>query len=120
LCTTRVVLLRPPLLTAPSADLPHCPRSEDSARLRDRIASLGRLIARLRRLDELRRLRLRLVVPGAAAGSREEFFLRNGRVHRDLIAACAPGTSFEADNLDELVVVGSFLERPPPERRILP
>src|SRR5438552_5641474 len=109
-----------PRLNACMADLSECLRYEDAARLRDRIASLERVIARLRRLDELRRLRLRLVVPGAGAGSREEFFLSNGRVHRDLIAACAPGTSFEADHLDELVVVGGFLERPPPELRVLP
>ena len=109
-----------PRLNARMADLSECLRYEDAARLRDRIASLERVIARLRRLDELRRLRLRLVVPGAEAGSCEEFFLSNGRVHRDLIAACAPGTSFEADHLDELVVVGSFLERPPPELRVRP
>src|SRR5438067_507882 len=109
-----------PRLQARMAELSECLRYEDAARLRDRIASLERVIARLRRLDELRCLRLRLVVPGAEPGSREEFFLSNGRIHRDLIAACAPGTSFAADHLDEIVVVGSFLERPPPELRVLP
>ena len=42
----------------------------------DRIASLEHVIARLRRLEELRRLELRLEVPG------ETFFLRGGRVSR--------------------------------------
>jgi hypothetical protein len=78
------------------------------------------VIERLRRLDELRRLRLRLVVPGVEPGSREEFFLCNGRVHRDLVAACAAATTFDADHLDELVVIGTFLERPPPELRLIP
>ena len=102
------------------AELSECLRYEDAARLRDRIASLERVIARLRRLDELRHSSLRLVVPGVESGSHEEFFLANGRVHRDLVAACGAGTSFEPDHLDELVVVGTFLERPPPELRVLP
>jgi DNA polymerase III epsilon subunit family exonuclease len=109
-----------PRLAARMAELSECLRYEDAARLRDRIASLERVIARLRRLAELRRLRLRLVVPGLEPGTREEFFLCNGRIHRDLVAASAAGTSFEPDHLDELVVVGSFLERPPPELRMVP
>lgn len=109
-----------PRLKTRLAELSDCLRYEDAARLRDRIASLERVIGRLRRLDELRRLRVRLVVPGLEAGSREELFLCNGRVHRDLVAACGAGTSFEADHLDELVVVGTFLEHPPPELRVLP
>src|SRR5215831_1074438 len=109
-----------PRLTSRMADLSDCLRYEDAARLRDRIASLERVIARLRRLDELRRLRVRLVVPGLEPGSREEFFLCNGRIHRDLVAACAAGTTFEAEHLDELVVIGTFLERPPPELRVIP
>ena len=109
-----------PRLRAQMGELSECLRYEDAARLRDRIASLERVIGRLRRLDELRRLRLRLVVPGVEPGAQEEFFLAGGRVHRDLVAACAAGTSLDADRLDELVVVGTFLERPPPELRVLP
>jgi hypothetical protein len=109
-----------PRLRARLGDLSDCLRYEDAARLRDRIASLERVIERLRRIDELRRLSLRLVVPGSEPGSHEEFFLAGGRVHRDLVAACAAGTSFDPDHLDELVVVGAFLERPPPELRVLP
>jgi len=41
-------------------------------------------------------------------------------VHRDLLAACAAGPSFEPDDVDELVLVGTFLERPPPELSVLP
>src|SRR5262249_9602938 len=107
-----------PRLTARMAELSECLRYEEAARLRDRIASLERVIARLRRLEELRRLRLRLVVPGAEPGSREEFFLAGGRVHRDLLAACAAELTLDPDHLDELVVVGTFLERPPPELRV--
>jgi DNA polymerase III epsilon subunit family exonuclease len=109
-----------PRLRARLGDLAECLRYEDAARLRDRIASLERVIARLRRLEELRRLSVRLVVPGVDPGTHEEFFLAGGRVHRDLLAACALGTSLDPDHLDELVVVGTFLERPPPELRVLP
>jgi DNA polymerase III epsilon subunit family exonuclease len=108
-------------LSARMAELSECLRYEEAARLRDRIASLERVIARLRRLEELRRLRLRLLVPGREPSSQEEFFLVGGRVHRDLLAACAaPDVPFGPDDLDELVVVGGFLERPPPELRVLP
>ena len=35
-------------------------------------------------------------------------------------AAARDGPSYEPDHLDELLVVGSFLKRPPPELRVLP
>jgi DNA polymerase III epsilon subunit family exonuclease len=101
-----------PRLRARMADLSECLRYEDAARLRDRIESLERVIARLRRLEELRRLELRLEVPG------ETFFLRGGRIARG--APPARGSTFEPEHLDELMVVGSFLEHPPPELRVLP
>jgi len=109
-----------PRLRERMADLSDSLRYEDAARLRDRIASLERVIAYLRRLAELRRLSVRLVVPGLEPGTREEFFVAGGRVHRDLLAACAAGPSFEPDDVDELVLVGTFLERPPPELSVLP
>jgi len=109
-----------PRLRERMADLSDSLRYEEAARLRDRIASLERVIAYLRRLDELRRLSVRLVVPGLEPGTREEFFVAGGRVHRDLLAACAAAPSFDPDDVDELVLVGSFLERPPPELRVLP
>jgi len=94
------------------ADLSECLRYEDAARLRDRIASLERVIATLRRLDELRGLEVRLEVPG------ETFYVRGGRVARG--APPPDGSAFEPEHLDELIVVGSFLERPPPELRVVP
>lgn len=107
-----------PRLRERMADLSDSLRYEDAARLRDRIASLERVIAYLRRLDELRRLSVRLVVPGVEPGTREEFFVAGGRVHRDLLSACAAKPSFDPDHVDELVLVGTFLERPPPELRV--
>jgi DNA polymerase III epsilon subunit family exonuclease len=101
-----------PRLRARMADLSECLRYEDAARLRDRIASLERVVGLLRRLDELRRLEVRLEVPG------ETFYLRGGRVARG--APPPDGCAFEPEHLDELIVVGSFLERPPPELRVLP
>jgi hypothetical protein len=77
------------------------------------------VIAHLRRLDELRRLRLRLVVPGVDPGSHEEVVIANGCVQRG-DAAGASLHSLEPDHLDELLVVAGFLERPPPELRVVP
>jgi DNA polymerase III epsilon subunit family exonuclease len=108
-----------PRLRARLADLADSLRYEDAARLRDRIASLERVIAHLRRLDELRRLRLRLVVPGVDPGSHEEVVIANGCVQRG-DAAGASLHSLEPDHLDELLVVAGFLERPPPELRVVP
>jgi DNA polymerase III epsilon subunit family exonuclease len=101
-----------PRLRARMADLSECLRYEDAARLRDRIASLERVIAALRRLDELRRLEVCLEVPG------ERFYVRGGRVAKG--GPPQDGWTFEPEHLDELIVVGSFLERPPPELRVLP
>jgi DNA polymerase-3 subunit epsilon len=120
-------------------DLSDCLRYEQAARLRDRIASLERVIDHLRRLEELRGLELCLIAPAIDEGWRQAFFVAGGRVasRRKLPpgagaqlelqagiatarAAAARGVSREPEHLDELTVIGTFLQRPPPELRLLP
>jgi hypothetical protein len=113
-------------------------RYEEAGRLRDRIGSLERVVAELRRLDRLRRLELCLIVPALEQGWREAFFLAGGRIacRRTLLpggarleieagmaiarAARLEGCSRQPEHLDELLVVDSFLSRPPPELRVRP
>jgi len=114
-------------------------RYEEAARLRDRIASLERVVAHLGRLERLRRLELCLLVPAVQPGWREAFFVAGGRIvcrrmlppgggaELELAAgtavarAAARGEpSRAAEHLDELLIVGSFLAKPPPELCVLP
>ena len=113
-------------------------RYEDAGRLRDRIESLERVLAQLRRLDRLRRLELCLTAPALEDGWREAFFVAGGRVacrrtlppgggRLELEAGAAvaraaqlDGRANEPDHLDELLVVGGFIDRPPPELEIRP
>ena len=77
------------------------------------IASLDRVAGDLARVDRLRRLAVCLLVPGGA------FVVQGGRVtrHDDLasVTRLAEPPVVEADRLDELLVVASFLDSPPPE-----
>src|SRR5206468_8316627 len=111
-------------------------RFEDAARLRDRLEALERVLAELAELDRLRRLELCLVVPAVEAGFDRAFFLRAGRVaatrtvpggaagrlelETGLAAALHAEPSLAAEDADELLLVGSFLRRPPPELRVVP
>jgi DNA polymerase-3 subunit epsilon len=113
------------------ADLADCLRYEDAARLRDRVASLERVIDKLVQLDRLRRLEACVLAPAVEAGASDAFFVAAGRVvarralrgselEAALAFAAAEAPSHEPDHLDELLVVGTFLRRPPPELRVLP
>jgi DNA polymerase III epsilon subunit family exonuclease len=111
-------------------------RFEDAARLRDRIAALEEVCAGLAELDRLRALQLCLLVPAAEDGFRRAFFVSGGRVAavRTLLDGAAGRTEAEAGlavaaraepslgpaDADELLLIGSFLRRPPPELRVLP
>ncbi len=128
-----------PRLQARLAELADSLRYEEAARLRDRIASLERVCEELRRLDRLRCLEACLVVPALEAGWSDAFFVCAGRIvtRRKLLpglagraeieaglalaaAAARNGPSYAPDHLDELLVIGSFVHRPPPELRVLP
>ena len=115
-----------------SADL----RFEDAARLRDRIAALEEVAGALAELDRLRALELCLLVPAAEDGFRRAYFVSRGRIAavRTLLEGEAGRTEAAAGlaeaaraepslgpaDADELLLIGSFLRRPPPELRVLP
>jgi hypothetical protein len=102
----------------------------DAARLGRLIASLDRVVAELREVDRLRRLEACVLAPGLEPGSRVAYVVRAGQlaVHR-VDPGCdprarsegaGPAPAFlEADRLDELLVVSSFLSAPPPELSLL-
>ena len=119
-------------------DLSDCLRYEDAARLRDRIAALEQVVRELRELRRLRALEACVLAPAVDDG-RRAFFVAAGRIcaMRTLPpgggarleleaglsaarAARAEGVSLDPEAADELLLLGSFLRRPPPELEIVP
>jgi len=126
-----------PRLHARLRHLAECRRYEDAARLRDRIAALERIVGSLRRLERLRHARCCLIVPAVEPGFARGIFVVGGRVSavrtvppgegaRLEVAAGLAASSAEtpehlaAEDLDALLVIGTFLRRPPPELRVAP
>jgi hypothetical protein len=127
-----------PRLRARLRELAECRRYEDAARLRDRIEALEGVARALRRNDQLLRARCCLLAPAAEAGFVRAVFVAGGRVaavrrlpanaagarlevDAGLAAAAVDAQShLDAEELDALLLVGSFLRRPPPELRIAP
>ncbi len=118
--------------------LSECLRYEEAARMRDRIASLERVVTQLVTLDELRRLEVCLVVPAVHEGRAEAIFVGGGRIVARTVLTAASGVNSEIKDgiaavraagrdgrcrepeyTDELLVVGSFLKRPPPELGVI-
>jgi DNA polymerase-3 subunit epsilon len=113
-------------------ELAEARRFEDAARLRDRIAALESVCRELDRLARLRSLERCMLVPALEPGHVEAIFVAGGRIaaRRTLppgrgqleveaglaIARRAP----QAEELDELLLLDSFLRRPPPELRVVP
>ena len=111
-------------------------RFEDAARLRDRITALEEIVAALAELERLRALELCLLVPATEEGFRRAFFVSRGRVaaartllageagrgevEAGLAAASRAEDSLDAADADELLLIGSFLRRPPPELEVVP
>jgi len=108
-------------------------RFEDAARLRDRIAALEQVAARVRALERLRGLEAWLVVPAVEEGFRRAFLVAGGRVAAVRTLPPGAGARLELDaglaaarlepgeeDAEELLLVGSFLRRPPPELELLP
>jgi DNA polymerase III epsilon subunit family exonuclease len=97
----------------------------DAARLRRDIASLERVISQLRHVERLRALDVCIVAPGLEQGTHDVYIARGGRVtvSGSLTTAergsATPAEIVEADRLDELLVLASFLAAPPPELRVL-
>jgi hypothetical protein len=124
-----------PRLRAKLEDLADCLRYEDAARLRDRIAALEQVVRDLAELEHLRAARLCLIAPAIEPGFRRAFFVCGGQiaavrtlprgpaVRIELEAGLAEAGSAEAshapEDADELLLVGSFLHRPPPELEVV-
>jgi DNA polymerase III subunit epsilon len=124
-----------PRLRAKLRDLSEALRYEDAARLRDRIAALERVVAGLAELERLRAAQMCLVVPALEEGCRKAFFVAHGRVAAVRTLPPGPGAELELESglaeahagqaslapedADELLLVGSFLRRPPPELTVL-
>jgi DNA polymerase III epsilon subunit family exonuclease len=115
-----------PRLRARLRDYVDCRRFEDAARLRDRISALEDVIRTVQRLERLKQTSCCLVVPGTEYP--RGIFVARGRVAdtRTLasrveveagLAACRLDGELE---LDELLLIGTFLRRPPPELRVAP
>jgi hypothetical protein len=115
-------------------------RFEDAARLRDRLSALEEVVGALAELERLRALEVCLLVPALEDGFRRAFFVSGGRVvaSRTLLPGSAGRVEAEAglaaarlgvrpgaaalrpEDTDELLLVGSFLRKPPPELRVVP
>src|SRR5215218_550809 len=125
-----------PRLRARLHDLSDALRYEDAARLRDRIAALECVIAHLRTLQRLRALEACLVVPATEPAMRRAFFVAGGavravrtlppgagaalEVEAGVAAAPAAAPTCGPDAADELLLIESFLRRPPPELTVMP
>jgi DNA polymerase III epsilon subunit family exonuclease len=124
-----------PRLRAKLRELSEALRYEDAARLRDRIAALERVVARLAELERLRSIHVCLLVPALEGGYRKAFFVAGGRIASVRMLPPGPGASLEfesgvaearaasgslaPEDADELLLVGSFLRKPPPELTVL-
>jgi DNA polymerase III subunit epsilon len=123
-----------PRLRARLRDLSDSLRYEDAARLRDRIAALEAVVRRLATLERLRRAELCLLAPALEEGFERAFVVCGGRIAAvrtvprragslELAAALAEARRVEpsrdAADADELLLVASYLRRPPPELRIV-
>jgi DNA polymerase III epsilon subunit family exonuclease len=108
-------------------------RYEDAARLRDRIAALEQVAARLRELERLRTIDVWLVVPAVEEGFRRAYLVTGGRVAAERTLPPGAGARLELDaglaaarlregegDADDLLLIGSFLRRPPPELEVIP
>jgi DNA polymerase III epsilon subunit family exonuclease len=125
-----------PSLRARLARLARALRFEDAARLRDRVRALEEVVAHLAELERLRAAAFCVLAPAREPGYKRAFFVAGGRVAsvRTLRAGAAgrielqagvaearlAEPSFAPEDADDLLVVASFLKRPPPELRIVP
>ncbi len=99
----------------------------------------GAVVERVAALERLRATEVCVLAPAAEPGFLRAFFVAAGRVAavRSLPAdrpawleieaglalaraAAAAGPAYEPEAADELLVLGSFLRRPPPELAIVP
>lgn len=110
-------------------------RFEDAARLRDRIAALEQVIARIDEVRESVALRVCLLVPAVEPGMMRGVFVGNGGISRRTIPRGGGGSLeveagladvrapadavLAATTAEELLLIASFIRRPPPELRVV-
>ena len=109
-------------------------RFEDAARLRDRVAALEEVVARVEELDRLRAAELCILAPAREASFWRAFVVARGRVaartiprgaagRLELETALATGSSaepsFAPEDAADLLVVSGVLRKPPPEVRVV-
>ena len=98
-------------------------RGARGALLRRRIGSLERAIAHLRRLERLRELDVCVLAPSLEPGRMDAYIVSGGSLvgprRRRHKRAMQPGR-VRAEELDALLVMESFLLRPPGELTIIP
>ena len=121
-----------PRLRRRLCELSDARRVEDAGRLRDRLAALERVCRELQRLDRVRRLECCVLVPAGEPGYVRAFFVAGGRVAAERMLPPGGGAALEVEaglaaarrpgelDLDELLLVDSFVRRPPPELRAAP
>ena len=117
-----------PRLRARLRDLCECRRFEDAARLRDRISAVEDVVRFVHRLERLRGMRCCVLVPAAEPGFVRGFFIANGRVadirtvasRVEVEAGLAACERAGPEDVDELLLIGTFLRRPAPELRVAP
>jgi DNA polymerase-3 subunit epsilon len=110
-------------------------RFEDAARLRDRVAALEAVVARVEELDRLRSEEHCVLAPAREPGFWRAFVVAGGRVtartiprgpagqleiQAGLAAAMAAEPSLAAEDAADLLVVSGFVRKPPPELRVVP
>jgi DNA polymerase III subunit epsilon len=113
-------------------ELAEARRFEDAARLRDRVAALEKVCRELRRLERAQRLECCVLLPAGEPGYVRGVFVAGGRVAAERTLPPGGGAALEVEvglaaasrpgelDLDELLLVDSFLRRPPPELRVAP
>jgi DNA polymerase III subunit epsilon len=133
-------VLTPDELEQPEAALPRlrgrlrelsdARRFEDAGRLRDRISALERVCRELKRLDRVRRHECCILLPSGDPGYVRALFVAGGRVAAERTLPPGGGAALEVEaglaaarragelDLDELLLVDSFIRRPPPELRV--
>jgi len=112
-------------------------RYEDAARLRDRLRALEQVCRELARLQALHAVARCLVVPAVEPGHARAFFVAGGGLaaartlppgggaHLEIEAGLAAArrrasNSLLQADLEELLLIGTFLRRPPPELAVVP
>ncbi len=108
-------------------------RFEDAARLRDRLEALEHVAREVGRMQRLRALEVCLVVPGEQDGSRRGFWIAQGQVvdvrpftgrsglewQAGLAAVARAEPTLAPEAADDLLIVASFIRRPPPELDVI-